>query len=801
MSTAQGQALDLTFQTTALYQPAGTTAAVVQSDGKRVVLGNFTRTDAGVGTQLLVRYNADNTVDQAFFTNVTTLRGSISNVRVLASGKLLLIGDGTVTLNGVVRQDLLLLNADGTADPSFDAGLASGAGRARVSAVQTDGKILLGGTFVTYNNVPAQRIVRLLPTGEIDATFSAGTQFNDTVDELTLQPDGKILVGGAFDSPAAVARLLTNGTLDPSFSSPLKTDARISLIGVQPDGKILLSSSVFELNFLNGNKRILGRLLVNGTADPAFTGSDVSISSARTLNSNDASEFILQTDGRFVVPLTGSINGVPTNGLVRINTSGTRDNSFTSLLPGDITVTSLQREASGQLLVGGNGFRQSGRRNSLLVLGANGAAATTFNPVLLTDGALSSIVQQPDGKIVVGGRFDEANGVRANNLTRFNQDGSVDTSFPTQTANRFAVVKVGLQPDGKILACGTESVTGSAITQRLVRLLPSGEVDNTFQVPTDLEVTSFALQPSGAIVTSSFSSMSRLLADGQLDYSFAVSRPSGSIIALATQPDGKILVGGRFQGYNGAFLWALVRLLQDGNLDPTFSTPIQTTAETTISEILVQPDGKIVAGGWVNDTYPATRAFGLFRLLPSGATDNAFSATLPTVNGLTSVRGLALQPNGRILVATSNNTLLRRMPDGAIDNSFNDVLSNAVVEDIVVQPDGKILAAGSFTTVAGQPVVGLVRLMASNVLHVSNTQLEARTQAWPVPAHQTLNLSLDATAQPESVQLLDNLGRTVLTRKATQAELKLPLREVKAGVYLLRVNYTSGPVTRRVVVE
>jgi hypothetical protein len=119
----------------------------------------------------------------------------------------------------------------------------------------------------------------------------------------------------------------------------------------------------------------------------------------------------------------------------------------------------------------------------------------------------------------------------------------------------------------------------------------------------------------------------------------------------------------------------------------------------------------------------------------------------------------------------------------------------------MVQPDGAIMGAGSFTSAGGQAIAGLVRLLDSNVLSVSSRQLAASTQAWPVPAHGTLHLALDAASRPQRVELLDALGRVALSRATPQAELTLDTSPLKAGVYVLRVQYASGPVARRVVVE
>ena len=170
---------------------------------------------------------------------------------------------------------------------------------------------------------------------------------------------------------------------------------------------------------------------------------------------------------------------------------------------------------------------------------------------------------------------------------------------------------------------------------------------------------------------------------------------------------------------------------------------------------------------------------------------------------------VARYANGRVIVGSgfltingsSNNTpLIRLNPDGSHDPSFLNVVS-AGVGALLLQPDESFIVSGSFTAIGGQPRVSLARLTAPNVLAVGSRQNVAQLEAWPNPARQQLHLSLDASAKPQKLALLDALGKTVLQEPVTKAALTLPVQHLPAGVYLLRVDYADGPVTRRVVLE
>jgi uncharacterized delta-60 repeat protein len=137
----------------------------------------------------------------------TNRDGANYAVRALAlqpDGKLLIGGDFT-TYNGTPRNLIARLNADGSLDASFNPG--SGANfEVHALALQSDGKVLIGGTFTSYNGTPRNRIARLNADGSLDASFNPGTGANSSVYALALQPDGKLLIGGAFTAYAFTPR-------------------------------------------------------------------------------------------------------------------------------------------------------------------------------------------------------------------------------------------------------------------------------------------------------------------------------------------------------------------------------------------------------------------------------------------------------------------------------------------------------------------------------------------------------------------------------------------------------------------
>ncbi len=228
-ATASGWGPDASFTANIGTGFNNTVAQVVrQSDGKFVVGGNFTSFN-GVTRNRLARLNADGTPDTAFNANLGTgFDANVVGVTVQPDGKIL-VGGNFTNFNGVALNRLVRLNSDGTRDTAFSTALGSGFGpNVARTVVQPDGKILVAGLFSTFNGVAVNRLVRLNSDGTRDTAFSTalGAGFNNAITPLLVQPDGKILAGGAFTAvngttTGALARLNASGTLDTAFAANL----------------------------------------------------------------------------------------------------------------------------------------------------------------------------------------------------------------------------------------------------------------------------------------------------------------------------------------------------------------------------------------------------------------------------------------------------------------------------------------------------------------------------------------------------------------------------------------------------
>ncbi|MBX3102679.1 MAG: hypothetical protein KF690_09240 [Bacteroidetes bacterium] len=242
----------------------------------------------------------------------------------------------------------------------------------------------------------------------------------------------------------------------------------------------------------------------------------------------------------------------------------------------------------------------------------------------------------------------------------------------------------------------------------------AGELDVSFNPGSGAngDVRAIAVQPDGKIlIGGDFTTyngvpctrMARLHADGSLDLSFIVNAVNAMIHTIVVMDDGRIMVGGLFNVFNGQSHYRIVRLLPNGVTDMSFNAGMG--ANGTIYSIVLQPDSKILAGGLFS-TFNGASHNNIVRLNANGSIDNTFTSSPGANNGIFAV---ALQPDGKILIGgqfstyngTSRKLLARINANGSLDGSFVPTgtgLDGTYVRSITLQNDSRILIAGAFIT-------------------------------------------------------------------------------------------------------
>ena len=326
--------------------------------------------------------------------------------------------------NNPIGPSMLKIKQDGTVDTTFtnygfgDDGQSFGI---RTIEEQSNGKIMVGGSFNSYSGQTLGRIVRLNSTGTIDNTFNTGTGFNAQVNDIEIQSDGKYICCGTFTtfsgvSVSDVVRLNTNGSLDTTFNAE-NTPGFINDVTIQSDGKILIAGQITLAPSPNG----IRRLNTNGTTDTTFSGTTNGI----VATVQQQSDGKIMIGGGFI-----TVNGVTRNRIARLNSNGTLDTSFTSPLTTVGFVRDISIQSDGKYIVVGNYLLDTTSAEGVLRLNVDGTIDTTFNilgqeqNVTTFNGAAEISEILPNGDILIGNLI-VCNDVQVGGLAKLNTYGNL----------------------------------------------------------------------------------------------------------------------------------------------------------------------------------------------------------------------------------------------------------------------------------------------------------------------------------------------------------------------------------------
>ena len=351
-----------------------------------------------------------------------------------------------------------------------------------------------------------------------------------------------------------------------------------------------------------------------------------------------------------------------------------------------------------------------------------------------------STVIQPDGKIIDGGTFTQYNGTAENYAVRLTPNGSKDTSFNIGVGFDNWVRTVYYQTDDKITIGGDFTTFTGTSQNKLIRLNSDGSKDTSFNIGSGFNQDTFgvlsvaqygtSLYVGGGFTTYNSNTQNRLIrlnSNGSKDTSFNIGTGfdnSGAFInSIYVQSDNQVLVGGSYTSFNGTTQRGLIRLNPNGSKDTSFNIgtgfSTSTIVSRTINSIVQQTDDKLLIGGFFTQ-YSGIPQNYLIRLNPNGTKDTSFDIG-SGFNG--SVRSVVIQPDGKILVGGDFTTykgltqrrLVRLNSDGSKDNSFDigtgfGPVSSTQVYSINLQNDGSLIVTGAFTSYNGNPVNRIVKL-------------------------------------------------------------------------------------------
>lgn len=324
----------------------------------------------------------------------------------------------------------------------------------------------------------------------------------------------------------------------------------------------------------------------------------------------------------------------------------------------------------------------------------------TFYSGLGSDETIYSMVVQPDGKILIGGRFQKYDGVNRSGIARLLPDGQLDTSFDpglgmggqvSLMEGGLTIYALALQPDGKIIV-GGEFTTFNGIDQnRLTRLNPDGSVDPGFKIGTGV---------SGAPSI-------------PIDIGFygtnIANYPARYIKHILIEPDGNILLGGKFIAFNDLPQENLVRLFSNGEIDTVFQSNFTFYRDDSVEALARFPDGNILVG-----KTPMESIVDLIKVDSQGKQDPTFQ---PNISPGFSATQIVPLTNGQILIAGRDiwapgtpSSVVRLLNNGTVDSNLLFQTAGAISR-VRLLTDGSILIGGQLGHSKGQVQINVARLL------------------------------------------------------------------------------------------
>jgi len=354
------------------------------------------------------------------------------------------------------------------------------------------------------------------------------------------------------------------------------------------------------------------------------------------------------------------------------------------------------------------------------------------------DDLVEKIVVLPDGRILLGGYFRQFNGVVRPGIVRLLADGRVDTSFDPGPGPDAGIYDIAFQSNGKLIVVGDFTSFAGQPRSHIARLETNGALDLSFDAGPGVSswdypvVISTAVQSDDKIVIGGFftsvgisplSYVARLLKDGAVDGSFKLRLPEGSfdgVMSVIKLPGDSFYIAGQFTTVNNTARTAIARLQPDGSLDGGFVPNL--AAPRTLVSAAVQADGKVVIAGRFSSVDGQSRT-NVARLQADGKLDATFQPGSGLDDQATAV---VLQPDGKAIMGgffttyngVARSRIARLNLDGSLDTSFDPGTGISGGADpgvlaLAVQPDGKVLVAGDFTHYNGTERKGLLRLRGS----------------------------------------------------------------------------------------
>lgn len=684
------------------------TSIAIQNDDKILVCGGNIAIDKG----FLLRYNSDLTIDETFKNNIS-FNKKVSDVK--AFGNSIYVSGLFSLVGGITKNNLVKLNSDGTIDTSFDVGVGAN-GYDFSMTLQDNGKLLIGGNFLTMtDNVPSYNMCRLNLDGSIDKNFSS-QYYNYANSAVTIKDSFVYIdteINDGVDSRAYLIRLNSDGSLDKSFN-------RIKLNQFGMDGFTLafVGDKIFYNNSENtGNRYGLSICdLVGNTIDsPELKPSRFGAFSAGGYFYGK-----LVVKGDFM-----KINDVETFGIGLLDENGTVDESF-------VFPKYLGEIIQFQIIDNTTIFVST--KDKFLKLDNNGNVLKDFD--FKKDSQLLGIEQfkvLDNGKILITDQWG---------LYMLNEDGIQEAEFKINSdPNSWTThINFEMQNDKIICKAFLESF-GSGYVSKLIRFNLDTSIDTGFNV-------------------------------GQ-----GGPEPNSSIQKIKVLDSGEIIVTGWFLTFNGISVPSqIVKLSKDVEMDMGFNKNIG------LSEIDNKKYHNYIKIEEIDSVIYVTQGDSKVTAINLDGTvknDFVMPAVIDKINDIIPLE----EP------ADDNSATSRKSKSTNVTNNYmfamgsvNNNVTNTGLSSVIVKVN---LGAKSSGTLSINP---------------TPEKLISNVQVYPVPVMEKMNLSFSSSVVPTKIAVYSLNGTELYSSKGqSTGGVEVDMSKFASGVYFIKLFSASGVSTKKII--
>lgn len=611
------------------------------------------------------------------------------------------------------KYQLAKVDLNGCASPMFRYG-AFDAAVVYTLALADDDKFLAGGIFETFEYEPVSSIIRMDYEGNIDTTFKPFSTYR--VREIIRQPDGNYLLLGSnnnvpFTNCKGICRIKPDGDIDSTFVGTDFDFTNYKDVRLQSDGKIIL-----------GDGGYLKRLNPDGTLDQVFSDKFANGNFHYTYNVclNDDDEIFItyQTQGIWLEKFTK--DGDPDTSFKKVRLTDI-PSSMICLGSGDLVLSDSYKIGVYEIGVYGE---EKHKEHNYTYISRTGdyAGGVDFDSKgsVPVNPEIFSLVEDTDSSFFVLGEthYASINNVDCNNAYIQYRSGRRDPEFNVPSGISYFTFNLIELPDEKVLIPKKWNVNGFTFRDYLCVMDSTGNIDTTYR--SDQTIRTAAAQKDRKFLVAGdfetfngkgYKNLVRFNMDGTIDESFNPGNGAtknggaerGSVYNVFVQDDGKILVQGYFNEFDGWQTEKIARLNANGSVDKTFKVSSNYSFSPTNGGMKILSDGSVLVAGNEYDDYP-----GLICLNPNGTYNESFSDNIG-LNHEYEVNEFIVQPDDKIVINTSY-AIRRIFPDGNIDESFKQWKIGRDVYAMASTYDGKIVLGGDLETIDGDSVPSIIRL-------------------------------------------------------------------------------------------